>query len=57
MIPPFFHKQLAPFRVHPLVERHAHGIHLRYGRVEMCFEVAVRSERFADMARPAVFGM
>jgi hypothetical protein len=50
-----FHKQLAPFGVDPLIQRHAHGIHLRYGRVEMRFEIAVRSERFTDMACPAVF--
>ncbi len=57
MIHPFFHKQLTPFGVDPLVQRHADGIHLRYGRVEMRFEVAVCSERFTDMARSAVFGI
>ena len=56
MTHPFFHKQLAPFGVDPLVQRHAHGIHLLYGRIEMRFEVAVRSERFTDMACSAVFG-
>jgi len=52
-----FYKHFAPFRVDPLIERHAHRIHLRYGRVKMRFKVAVRSERFTDMARPAVFGV
>ena len=52
-----FDKQLAPFRIHALVQRHAHGVHLRYRRVEMSFEVPVRSERFTDMASPAIFGV
>jgi hypothetical protein len=52
-----FDKQLAPFRIHALVQRHAHGVHLRYGRVEMSFVVPVCSERFTDMAHPAIFGV
>ena len=39
-----FHKQFAPFWVHPFVQRHAHRVHLRYGRVEMSLKVPVRSE-------------
>ena len=53
----FFHKQFAPLRVDPLIQRHAHRIHLRDGRVEMRFEVPVCSERFTDMARPAIFSV
>lgn len=43
--------QLRPFRKHALVKRHAHRVHLIYRPVEVRFEIPMRAEGLADVAR------
>jgi len=49
--------QIRPLGKNALVERHAHRIHLVDGSVEMGFEIPMRAERFANVARSSVFCM
>jgi len=46
---------LAPPRVHTLIQRHAHRVHLVDWPIKMRLEVPMRTKRFSDMSRTPVF--
>ena len=46
--------QLRPLRIHPLIQTHAHGIHLIHLSVKVCLEVPMRPETLLDVTRPSV---
>lgn len=45
---------LAPTWIGTLVQRHAHGVHLRDLPIEVRFEVPMRAKRLLDMTSPSV---
>jgi hypothetical protein len=52
-----FCPQSCPLGENTLVQRHTDGVHLIDGTIEMSFEISMRPEGFAYMARSAVFRM
>lgn len=49
--------QLTPARIHPLIQRHTHRIHLRHRPVEIRLEIPVRPKRLPNVSRTPELGM